>query len=246
MLAGREFLDRFAALAVEGAAIMAWAFSFPKSQYPRQHVVMGFGTPSYKALVALTRLGYTPRFVTEEEIATGRAGDVAALVVIGQTFALPEKVNAGWPPSRSMAGASWWTARLPLRFQARKDSDDFPVHRAGQAAQLDCAQHGGQRERHNALRALPSRSGHSVLEALGDTGRAWLESGKGVDSRISLLQIDGGHDARYIVAVNDSRVATQADWHQVKETLVPLAGSGGELSQKGFLYDCTDEKAWVG
>ena len=79
--------------------------------------------------------------------------------------------------------------------------------------------------------------------ALGDTGHAWLKSEKGLEAKISLMQIDGGRDAQYIVAINDSWVSNQADWHQVKETLAPLLIPGNKSTQPGFLYDCTDEKA---
>jgi hypothetical protein len=70
-------------------------------------------------------------------------------------------------------------------------------------------------------RAYPALA-KAFSEALGDTGHALLKSGKGLDSKVSLMQIDGGRDARYVVAINDSWVATQADWHEVKETLAPL------------------------
>ena len=80
--AGREFLDRFACLATAGRGQHGVGILFSKSQFQRQHVVMGFGTPHYQAFVALTRLGYTPRFVTGERAFVrahrsnqGRAGD---------------------------------------------------------------------------------------------------------------------------------------------------------------------------
>ncbi len=43
---------------------------------------------------------------------------------------------------------------------------------------------------------------------------------------------------RYVVAVNDSHVSTQADWHQVREKLVPTGKPAAETT----LYDCTDER----
>ena len=58
---GREFLDRFAALAVEGRGDHGVGILFSKTQYGRQYVTMGFGTPAYQALVALTRLPAIPR-----------------------------------------------------------------------------------------------------------------------------------------------------------------------------------------
>ena len=74
--------------------------------------------------------------------------------------------------------------------------------------------------------------------ALGATGHAGLHSAKGAETKVSLLQIDGGRDAAYVVAVNDSWIATQADWHQVQETLVPAK----TLPADTVIYDCSDEK----
>ncbi|HTN74540.1 MAG TPA: hypothetical protein VL096_04810, partial [Pirellulaceae bacterium] len=91
--AGREFLDRFACLAVEGQADHGVAILFSRSQYQRQHVAMGFGTTPYQTFVILTRLGYTPRFVTEEElVASGGKLKESALLIAGQTFELPGDV----------------------------------------------------------------------------------------------------------------------------------------------------------
>lgn len=247
LVAGRDFLDRFAALAVEARGAHGVGILWSKTQYGRQHVVMGFGNASYNALVALTRLGYTPRFVTEDEIATGRAGDVAALVVINQTFALPEKVNAGLAVFTKNGGRILVDGSTTVVIPgAGKIPLTFPFTVPGKPHSWTAPNMVGN-ENDTLLfeRAYPELA-KAFSAALGDTGHAWLKSGKGVDSRVSLLQIDGGRDARYIVVVNDSWVSTQADWHQVKETLVPLAGSGGEPSQKGFLYDCTDEKALGG
>ena len=244
LVAGREFLNRFAALAVEARGGHGVGILWSKTQYGRQHVVMGFGNASYNALVTLTRLGYTPRFVTEDEIAAGRASDVAALVVINQTFELPEKVNAGLAAFSKNGGRVLVDGSTTIAIpDAAKIPMTFPFTVPGKPHSWTAPNMVGN-ENDTLLfeRAYPDLA-KAFSEALGDTGRAWLKSEKGVESRISLLQIDGGRDARYVVAVNDSWVSTQADWHRVKETLVPRSGSGGEPSQQGFLYDCTDEKA---
>jgi hypothetical protein len=77
----------------------------------------------------------------------------------------------------------------------------------------------------------------AFANALGDTGHAWLRSARGAEAGISLLQIEGG-EARYIVAVNDSHVGTQADWHQVREELQAAPG----LPPDSVIYDCTAER----
>ena len=77
-------------------------------------------------------------------------------------------------------------------------------------------------------------------KALGDTGRGVFKSERGAAARVSLMDIDGGQDARYVVAVNDSHIQTQADWHQVKERLI--ATPNQKAPEQGFVYDCTEEK----
>jgi hypothetical protein len=243
VVAGRDFLDRFAALAVEARGDHGVGILWSKTQYGRQHAVMGFGNASYNALVTLTRLGYTPRFVTEDQIATGRAGDVAALVVIGQTFALPEKVNAGLSAFTAKGGRilvdGSTTVAIP---SAEKLPRDFPFTVPGKPHSWTAPNMiGNENETILFEREYPALA-KAFSVALGDTGHAWLKSDRGADSRISLMQIDGGRDASYVVAVNDSWVATQADWHQVKETLAPVAGAAGKPAKAGVLYDCTAEK----
>ena len=244
LVAGRDFLDRFAALAVDARGDHGVGILWSKTQYGRQHVVMGFGNASYNALIALTRLGYTPRFVTEDEIASGHAGDVAALVVIGQTFALPEKVNAGLAAYAKQGGRilvdGSTTVEIPT---AEKLPMTFPFTVPGKPHSWTAPNRVGSDNDTILFEREYPKMAKGFSAALGKTGHAWLTSEKGLESKISLMQIDGGRDASYIVAVNDSWVATQADWHQVKETLAPLAGTDGKPAKEGFLYDCTDEKA---
>ena len=236
LVAGRDFLDRFAALAVDARGDHGAGVLWSKTQYGRQHVPMGFGRATFDQFVTLARLGYTPRFVTEDEIAAGRAGDVAALVVIGQTFAMPEKVNAGLAAFAKQGGRilvdGSTTVEIPgaekLAF-AQQFSNPGKPHNWMTPNMV-----GNENDAILFHRDYPALA-KAFSEALGDTGHAWLASDKGLESHISLMQIDGGRDASYVVAINDSWVANQADWHQVKETLAPR-------KKDGFLYDCTDEK----
>lgn len=244
LVAGRDFLDRFAALALEARGAHGVGILWSKTQYGRQHVPMGFGRATFNQLVALARLGYTPRFVTEDEIAAGRAGDVAALVVIGQTFAMPEPVNTGLAAFTKKGGRilvdGATTVALP---GAEKLAFAQPFAKPGKPHNWQTPNMvGNENDAILFERAYPELA-KAFSAALGDTGHAWLRSEKGLESRISLLEIDGGPDARYLVAVNDSWVSTQADWHQVAETLAPLPGARGGAAHAGFLYDCTEEKA---
>ncbi len=239
LLAGRDFLDRFAALAVEARGAHGVGILWSKTQYGRQNVAMGFGNAPYQALVALARLGYTPRFVTEDELATGRAAGCAALVVIGQTFALPEKASAGLTAFVKNGGRILvdGSTTVPLA-GAEKLSLAFPFSMPGKPHNWNVPRMVGNENDTILYERWHPALAKAFFSALGDTGHAWLRSEKGADTKVSLLQIDGGRDAAYIVAVNDSWVGTQADWHQVQETLAPTKA----LPAGWVLYDCTEEK----
>lgn len=238
VLAGGDFLDRFACLALEGRGDHGVGILFSKSQYQRQHIAMGFGNAPYLFLVALSRLGYTPRFVTEEELAADEATDVGAIVVLGQTFPLSKDAENGLHrfvaaggrvlvddnTTVSLPRAERLGLGLPLAVSGKPHNWSAPNIVAGDNDALMYAR------RHAEL--APGLS-----KALGDTGRGLFASEKGPRAMITLMQIDGGADATYVVAVNDSHVRTQADWHQVTERLVPTEGAAG------MLYDCTEEKS---
>ena len=132
---GREFLDRFSALAVEGHGDHGVGILFSKTQFGRQYIIMGFGTPPYQALIALTRLGYTPRFVTEEELQAGHAGDVQALLIIGQTVPLPAPVTAGIAAFVQRGGRLLLDGSSTETFPGAVKLDySFPYSQTGQAA----------------------------------------------------------------------------------------------------------------
>lgn len=243
LVAGRDFLDRFAALALEGRGAHGVGILWSKTQYGRQHVPMGFGRATFYHLVTLTRLGYAPRFVTEEEIASGRAADLAALLVLGQTFPLPEPVRTGLAAFKEKGGRILVDGSTEVAIPgAEKLALTLRFSSPGKPHNWMTPNMVGNENDSILFDRIYPGLAKAFSEALGTTGHAWLTSDRGVDSKISLLQIDGGRDARYVVAVNDSWVATQADWHQVRETLSPLPATAGQTSQPGFLYDCTDEK----
>lgn len=239
VLAGREFLHRFAALALEGRGDHGAGILFSKSQFSRQHLAMGFGVPAYKAFVALTRLGYTPRFVTEEELAEGKAQDVKALVVLCHTVPFPEKVAAGIGAfikgggrvltdgscSVAVPGSEKLELTFPFTVPGKPHNWAVPNIVAGDNDTLMYARW------HEELAPAFSK-------ALGETGRGVLRPENGAATEVSLMQIDGGPDARFVVAVNDSHVRNQADWHQVQEKLLPAK----TVAAESFIYDCTDEK----
>jgi hypothetical protein len=237
--AGREFLDRFAVLALEGRGDHGVGILFSKSQFQRQHVVMGFGTSAYQAFVSLTRLGYTPRFVTEEELAE-QQGKLAirALLVIGQTFPLPDNVSAAIDAFAKRGGRVLvddnTTAAVP---GSTKLGYAFALSRPGKPH--NWATPSITAGDNDALMAARwhEEIAPPLAKALGETGRGIFQAEKGAASNVSLLQIDGGADAKYVLAVNDSHVGSQADWFQVRETIVPVRPSDA------LVFDCTAEQA---
>lgn len=239
LLAGREFLDRFAFLATECRGDHGVGILYSRSQMARQHVSQGFGTHAYKALVTLTRLGYTPRFVTEEAIAEKGVEGVRALVVVGQTFPLPkeviERIDAFVKEGGRVLADGSTTVTLP---GAEPLGVTIEFQRSGKPHNWSCpnlpkgSRHIDLAERWHRQLAAP------MLEALGDTGRAWLVPAKGADSRVTVMQIDGGPDAKYLVCINDSHIQSHTDWFQVKETLVP----GKAVPPGAVLYDLNEEK----
>ena len=237
--AGRDFLDRFAALALEGRGEHGVGILWSKSQLARQNLAMGFGVPAYKALVALTRLGYTPRFVTEEDLAGGQAGDVAAFVIIGQTFPMPEKAMAALvslaqggkrvvvdqTTSIVIPGAVQLGLAFPFSVPGKPHSWGAPNMVRGENDVM-------------LYERWHPELAKAFTAALGDVGHAWLKSANGIEAKVGLEQLEGGADARYVVAVNDSYIGSQADWYQVRETLQPI----GAVPAGSVVYDCTEEK----
>ena len=238
--AGREFLDRFAWLALEGRGDHGVGILFSRSQFQRQHATLGFGQPSYKMLVALVRLGYTPRFVTEEELGQAAPTGIKALVILGQTFPLPGAVRKNIESFVQSGGLVLADANTTIQLPgARRLEADLPFTQTGKPFNWPVPNMpaGDNDTLHYARWHEANAAG--IQRALGDVGRGVFRSGEGAKTLISLLQIDGGADAKYVVAVNDSHVATQADWHQVCETLVPT----GNAWAGGHLYDLTREQS---
>ncbi|MGB2820015.1 MAG: hypothetical protein WBF17_03480, partial [Phycisphaerae bacterium] len=78
----------------------------------------------------------------------------------------------------------------------------------------------------------------ALAKALGNTGRGVFACEKGPRTNVTLLQVRGGRDVAYVVAVNDSSIHTQADWFQVSEKLRPT----GPADDARAVYDCTAER----
>lgn len=239
--AGKDFLDRFAALAVNGRGDHGVAVLFSRSQYARQNAVMGFGTTLYKAIITLTRLGYTPRFITEEELAAGAPKDVKSVLLLGQSFPLQEKAAKGLAAFASAGGRvlvdGSTTIDLPGVAKAERIDFAFPFALPGKPHSWSTPNMARGENDLVLAERWHKELAPAMAKALGDTGRGLFTAEKGVETCVSLSQIDGGRDAKYVVAVNDSSIATQADWYQVRERLKPVGAA-----PQGVVYDCNQEK----
>ena len=238
VLAGKEFLDRFACLAVEGRGDHGAGVLFSKSQFSRQTITLGFGSPRFRAFVALARLGYTPRYVTEEELAASPPRDIKALVVVTQSAPLPKQVLAGIDAFVKAGGGVFVDKSTSVRLPGARTLDlSVPFAVLGKPHNMSSPNLPTGDNDALMWGRIYKEMGRPLSEALGATGRGAFTSGRGCESEITLLQIDGGRDATYVAAVNDSFVKSQADWVQVTEELTPYPKSA-----KGQLYDCTEEK----
>jgi len=236
VLAGKDFLDRFAALAVTARGDHGVGILWSQSQYGRQNVCMGYGTTAYKALVTLTRLGYTPRFVTEEELTSKSLPEVRALVILSQTVPLPAAVQAGLEVYRQKGGRILVDGSTSITIAGSEKLDlSFPFTLPGKPHSWGAPNMIGNQSDVLFANQWVQEYSPVFYKTLGTTGHSLLTSEKGASTQASLMQIDGGQDAKYIVAVNDSFVLSQADWNQVQEKLTP--------THDGWLYDCTEEKS---
>ncbi|MBI1369617.1 MAG: hypothetical protein GC162_13305 [Planctomycetes bacterium] len=237
--AGKAFLDRFASLATNARAEHGVGVLYSRAQYKRQHMVPGFGTLGYKLIVSLARLGYTPRFVTEEDLLAHRVVDLPALIIAGQTFPLEADVCSaiaalGSAGTKVIVDGNT-TIDLP-GVDAVKMDYALPFTVPGQPHNWSVpSMTANENDTISEARWHAELAPH-LIKALGDVGRGYFTSDKGADTVVSLAQMVGG-EARYLIAVNDSHVFTQADWYQVREKISPTI----HAPKDAVMYDLTAE-----
>ena len=238
VLAGKEFLDRFACLAVEGRGDHGAGVLFSKSQFSRHAITLGFGSPRFRAFVALARLGYTPRYVTEGEFAAGPPRDIKSLVVVTQSAPLPRQVLAGIDAFVKAGGSVFVDKNTSVKLPGARTLDlAVPFAVLGKPHNMSSPNLPTGDNDALMWGRIYKEMAPALRKALGATGRGIFTPKRGLESEITLMQIDGGRDGRYVVAVNDSLVKSQADWVQVKEEL-----TGDPKRAGGQFYDCTEEK----
>jgi len=234
---GRDFLKRFAPLRATCADAHPIAVLFSRTQFGRQQLSLTLDTPLFNIFTALARLGYTPRFITEEEIAAGGLPSSQALVVVNQSVPLPAAVMAQLSSFAEHGGRIFTdhSSTVSLPAAVRLDIGmpyAHPEHTSDwQVRDLPVLPHALLCEQRYAEIAP------ALLSGLGDAARTPLISERGAAAMISTFQFAGGPDARYIVAVDDAIESNQANWLRTTERLLPNGGV------KGALYDLTAERA---
>ena len=237
LIGGREFLQRFAPLRMACTATHPVAVLFSRSQLGRQHLSLTLDTPLFNTFIALARLGYTPRFITEEEIAAGGLSSVQALIVVNQSVALPDAVMAQLCAFTKAGGRLLTdhcsTAALPsaIRLEIGMPYAHPARSMDWNTSDMPVLTH-TLLEEHRYAELAPA-----LLCGLGDAARTPLISERGAAAMISTSQFSGGPDACYVVAVDDAIESNQADWLRTTERLVP----NGVFA--GVLYDLTAERA---
>jgi hypothetical protein len=237
LIGGREFLTRFAALAQQCADYRKVAVLYSQRQFGVQDTSAVFGSSTFQTFTTLAHLGYHPRFVTEAMLEANALRDYQALVITNQTAALPAatlqqlqaftqrggRVFLDDQSTISLAGAQQMPVRIPFAY-------------LGMPHNWAVTNDGGKGAQGLLLERL-AEFGPGFYAALGDRLRTPLMSANGAATRMSTFALDGGPDARYIIAVNDAPAENQARWARYTERLVP----NGETT--GALYDLTKETA---
>ncbi len=238
LLAGREFMDRFATLALQGQGDHGVAVLYSKTQCLRQPITTVYGQSMYNSLVLLTRLGYTPRLITEEEIVE-KGINTKALMIGGQTVPLPWKVMSRLAAFTAGGGKvlTDGSTLIPLEGSTRVDVT-LPMVPQGRPHNIGSVRPPPGMNETTYFQTLYTNWAPAFAAALGDVGHAEFRSPAApADTVLTLMSLNGGPDAHYTIAVNDSSISSQADWYRVKETLQPVG------PVEGFLYDCTAEAA---
>ena len=236
LISGREFLKRFAPLAEECGNTSKVALLYSKCQLARQNLAQGMGTPQYNAFIALARLGYTPRFITEEQIAAKRLGPFTALVIVNQSVPLPQDTLAKLASFQKKGGKVFIDKASEIKIEGALPIDvAMPYKKEGRphnwmSPNITSLPHALVNEQTISKLTGP------MLAALGSAPRSALMTEKGAESHVSTFQLNAGRDATYVVAVNDAIQSNQCDWVRTTETLVP----NGDVT--GVMYDVTAER----
>ncbi len=238
----QDFMHRFSALAVHGDGDHGVAILYSMENFAPRVAHEGPLTPAWQALLTLTRLGYTPRFVTEEDIRADRLKNYKILTVWDQQFPLPDDVTAKIKAFTDAGGRVVADASTSVKLPGLEKLEvgvwsTEARHVYGWGSPNLALMPGGMPR---VGEYVHHRLAPAVEKALGNTERALYTQADGATSDVTICQIKGGSDATYVIAINDSWDAnhwSHMRWHQVEETLKPNGIAAGAMR-----YDLNEEK----
>ena len=236
-IAGRDFMKRFAALGEQCRPLRKVAVLHSQVQMGRQEVTQGLATPQFAAFTTLARLGYQPQFITEDLIAAGQLQEYGGLVIMNQSESLPEAIEAKISTFTAAGGKLYLDKSSTIKL-AGAISLDVALPYAQLGAPHNWTVLNSPTETSDELQERRARELMPTFYAvLGDALRTPLMSTRGAAAKASTFAMDGGRDAKYVIAVNDYSYKNRADWVQFAETLQP----NGPVA--GALYDLTSERS---
>jgi hypothetical protein len=235
LAAGRAWLRRFAPLAAQCAEVNRIAVLISRSQLARQQLRLGPDAPQFNVFVALARLGYTPRLITQEQIRGDGLRPFNALIVVNQTVEPPRPIMAKLGEF-SRSGGRILVDRQTTVDLPDAEIMDIALPSTNAVAEPDCPVLGMP----PSVTADAAESGHRalaavLLEALGNADRSILRCRLGERSGFSTFELDGGPDATYVVAVREPTPGDRPPERQASDELVP------RFLANGVLYDLTEE-----
>jgi len=240
---GRDFLWRFAPLQEQSVPVRQVGVLISEGQFALQGPGLGLGgSPQFEAFIHLSRLGYTPRFVTEKLVESGGLAGFDSLVVLNHFAKLPEKVSqkfgefiqGGGRILLSKDSTTTIAGALPLDLS-------LPFAWNGRVYNLTAANFIGNERSVQRLEKHLFEQAPIWRAALGNKPRTALIPEGDEKSLVSTFALGGGPDATYVVATNDTIFSKSGSWARQDVKLLPNADAGANAFTA--LYELTEEKS---
>lgn len=240
---GRDFLWRFAPLQEQSVPVRQVGVLISEGQFALQGPGLGLGgSPQFEAFVHLSRLGYTPRFVTEQMIENGGLAGFDSLVVLNHFAKLPEKVRSQFGTFLQGGGRILLSKNSTTRIEGAVPLDlNLPFAWDGRVYNLTAANFIGADRSVQRLEKHLFEQAPVWRAALGNKTRTALIPEGDEKSLVSTFALGGGPDATYVVATNDTIYEKSGSWAQQEVKLLPNAEAG--VGAFTALYELTEEKA---
>ncbi len=234
---GQEWLRRFAPLQEQSTPTRKVGILLSLTQYGRQYTSLSFDKPQFNAFITLARLGYTPHFVTEDQIEKDGLKNYRALVIVNQSAELPSGVLEKLKTFQASGGQVLLSKNSKAAIPNALPLDIAePDRRAGRPHNWLAPNTVGKP---SALlqNARFDELAPTYRKALGEALRTPLIPEGDEKSRVSTFGLGSGVDATYVVATNDSFNNSPSTWTRQEVTLRPNGASPYTA-----LYDLSAEK----